>query len=106
MNSTLSIAIEQCRANPAYFVRAFGLDIPCPCYPLMENDTYGWQTVKRGGRKARRVKKVKTDQQLEAEADMGNWEDVDHVGKATYAYNDSTPAFEHNGALFDIGSRF
>lgn len=96
-------ALAQCQASPAYAVRLPSGDFyPCVCYPLMPADTYGWQVVKRKFR----AKKVWTTQQLEEEADINNWEDVDHYGRATYARNDTTPAFEHNGALFDIGSRF
>lgn len=103
MNTDYNLALLNCKAAPAYFAKLpTGALEPCICYPLMPADTYGWQVVKR----KHRAKKVRTNAQLEEEADLNNWEDVDHYGKATYARNDTTQAFEHNGALFDIGSRF
>ena len=86
--------------NPYYGIIA-GLHIPAVCMAWDDTQT-GWITVKR---KVHR-KKVRTQAQLEVDADINNWEDVDHYGRATYVHNDSTQAFEHNGALFDIGSRF
>lgn len=103
MNSNYDLALLDCKQNPAYFAKLpTGVLEPCVCYPLMPEDTQGWQIVKR----KHRVKKVRTDAELEEEADLNNWEDVEHYGKATYVQNDTTQAFEHNGALFDIGCRF
>jgi len=65
----------------------------------MEDDTKGWQVVSY----RRHVKKVKTQEQLDDDADLNNWDDVEHYGGATYV---NTNNFEHNGSLFDIGSRF
>ena len=91
-----------CRLQPAYSWRIFGHEGPCLCEPLRDGDDRGWVLVKR----KHRVKKVKKNIDLELEADLDNWEDVDHYGKATYVKNDTGAAYEHNGALFDIGSRF
>jgi hypothetical protein len=60
----------------------------------------GWTTIT----KRVRVKKVKTVIDLEEESKLDNWDDVEHYGRATYV-NTERP-YEHNGALFDIGSRF
>ena len=93
--------LQECRRNPAYHVILKGGDIfPVSSYPLMSWDTKGWNTVRR----KIRVKKFKTDEQLDEEADLDNWEDVEHYGRATYVQ--TGPVAEHNGALFDIGSRF
>jgi hypothetical protein len=94
-------ALQECRQNPAYhIVLKTGDQIPIASYPLMNWDTKGWNTVKR----KIRVKKVKTEEQLDEEADLDNWEDVEHYGRVTYT--NTAPANDHNGALFDIGSRF
>jgi len=93
-------ALLQCRIQPAYQISTPMGDYPCDCYPLMEWDTKGWTTVKRKVH----VKKVWTNEELDEEADLNNWDYVEHYGRATYANNG--PTFEHNGALFDIGSRF
>jgi hypothetical protein len=93
--------LEHCKLQPAYHIQLPGGDLyPCLCEPLMEDDAKGWQTVKRKSR----VKKVWTNEQLDEEADLNNWDDVEHYGRATYTNVGQT--HEHNGALFDIGSRF
>jgi hypothetical protein len=101
---TYAAALAECKKNPAYFVRLplGGLE-PCVCYPLMDNDTKGWQLVKR----KTRTKKIWTLNELEENANLDNWEDVQHYGGATYTHIDmSRSNYEHNGSLFDIGSRF
>jgi hypothetical protein len=72
--------LQECRDRPAYHVETILGPLPCRCEPLMEDDTKGWQVVK----KKIRVKRAKTHQ----------------------TYTNVGQAFEHNGALFDIGSRF
>jgi len=94
-------ALLECRQHPAYHVQLKSGDIiPITSYPLMHWDNKGWNTVKR----KIRVKKVKTAEELDEEADLDNWEDVEHYGRVTYT--NTAPAYEHNGALFDIGARF
>jgi len=94
-------ALLECRRYPAYHVQLKSGDtIPMSSYPLMHWDNKGWNTVKR----KIRVKKLKTDEELDEEAELDNWEDVEHYGRATYTQ--TGPVAEHNGALFDIGSRF
>ena len=89
-----------CKLQPAYHIQLPGGDLyACICEPLMEDDAKGWQTVKRRSR----VKRVKTQRQLDEEADVNNWDDVEHYGGSTYV---NTTNYEHNGSLFDIGSRF
>jgi hypothetical protein len=101
MQSEYNKRLADCKLQPAYHIRLPSGDFhPCDCYPLMEWDTKGWTTIKR----KIHVKKVWTEEQLDEEADMSNWEDVEHYGRATYT--NTGPALEHNGALFDIGSRF
>ena len=93
--------LEQCRSNPAYFVRMpNGLDdYPCHCEPFMEDDLKGWTTVRR----KIRVKRVKTDEELDYEAaQMHDYWETTSVDSQNYVL----PAAEHNGALFDIGARF
>lgn len=94
-------ALQQCKANPAYQARMpNGLDdYPCHCEPFMEDDTKGWTTVKR----KIHVKKVLSEEELEHLAAQmhDNWE-VESVDSIHYVL----PTSEHNGALFDIGSRF
>jgi hypothetical protein len=92
-------ALEECRLNPAYYVDSIYGRIPCACYPLMPDDNKGWTVVKRKVR----VKRVKTAEELDEEADIDNWDNVEHYGRVTYT---SGPVAEHNGSLFDIGSRF
>lgn len=93
--------LEQCKLHPAYHARLPGGDTyNCDSVPLMEDDTKGWTTVKRKVH----VKKVWSNEELDEEADLNNWDYVEHYGRATYANHG--PTFEHNGALFDIGSRF
>lgn len=93
-------ALEQCRANPAYHViLPTGDRYPALNEPLMEDDVKGWTTVKR----KIRVKRVKTDEELEYEAtQMHDYWETESVPSINYAL----PTGEHNGALFDIGSRF
>jgi len=94
-------ALLECRQHPAYHVQLKSGDIiPITSYPLMHWDNKGWNTVKR----KIRVKKIKTAEELDEEADLDNWEDVEHYGRVTYT--NTAPAYEHNGALFDIGARF
>jgi hypothetical protein len=99
MQNKYIAALIECQVSPAYHaLTPFG-DFPCPSEPLMEDDNKGWIVVKRKVW----VRKTKTNQQLAEEAKLENWEDVEHYGQATYF----TPSsYEHNGALFDIGSRF
>jgi len=93
-------ALQECKTNPAYQVRLPGGDMwPCRCEPLMEDDTKGWTTVKRKVRVYKRF----TDEQLDAEEDTSAWDDIVHQGRVTYT---GAVAHEHNGSLFDIGSRF
>jgi len=99
MQNKYIAALIECQVSPAYHALTPIGEFPCPCEPLMEDDTKGWIVVKRKVW----VKKTKSDRQLAEEAKLENWEDVEHYGQATYF----TPASnEHNGALFDIGSRF
>ena len=94
-------ALLECRLNPAYYALSkTGEVIPIASYPLMNWDTKGWTTVKR----KTHVKKVWSSEELDEEADLNNWDDVEHYGRATYT--NVGQANEHNGALFDIGSRF
>lgn len=93
-------ALIDCKLNPAYFAETSFGNFPCECRPLMEDDVKEWTVVKR----RIRVKKIKTQSELEEESELKNWDDVEHYGRATYAY--TQPSYEHNGALFDIGSRF
>jgi hypothetical protein len=51
-----------------------------------------------------RIYRIRSDEELEEEADLDNWEDVEHSGRVTYTQ--TAPAYEHNGSLFDLGSRF
>jgi hypothetical protein len=93
--------LEQCRTNPAYFVRMpNGLDdYPAHCEPFTEDDTKGWITVRR----KIRVKRVKTDEELNYEAaQMHDYWEAESVDSQSYVL----PSGEHNGALFDIGARF
>lgn len=100
MRKEYLMRLEQCKLQPAYHIQLPSGDLyPCLCEPLMEDDTKGWQVIQR----RRYVKKIKTIQDLDEEADLNNWEDVEHYGGATYV---NTSSYEHNGALFDIGSRF
>ena len=95
-----AMRLEQCKLQPAYHIQLPGGDLyPCACEPLMEDDTKGWQVIQR----RRRIKKVKTHEDLDEEANLDNWEDVEHYGGATYVNPNN---YEHNGSLFDIGSRF
>jgi len=93
-------ALGECKTNPAYQVRLPGGDMwPCRCEPLMEDDTKGWQVVKRKVH----VRKTFTDEELDAEENTDHWDDIVHQGRATYTHGH---AYEHNGSLFDIGARF
>ena len=99
MRATYINALVDCKLTPAYYAETPFGTYPCECRPYMEDDAKGWTAVKRRVY----VKKVKTQAELESEADLKTWDEVEHYGRATYAYTYST---EHNGALFDIGSRF
>lgn len=93
-------ALGECKANPAYQVRLPGGDMwPCHCEPLMEDDMKGWQVVKR----KIHVRKTFTDEELDAEENTDHWDDIVHQGRVTYT---GATAYEHNGSLFDLGSRF
>jgi hypothetical protein len=93
-------ALEQCRVNPAYqVILPTGDHYPVSSYPLMEDDNKGWTTIKR----KIRVKRIKTEEELEYEAaQMHDYWEAESVDSVHYAL----PTGEHNGALFDIGSRF
>jgi hypothetical protein len=94
-------ALMECRRDPAYYALSkTGEVIPVSSLPLMHWDTKGWTVVKR----KMHFKKVRTSEELDYEADLNNWDDVEHYGRATYT--NMGPTQEHNGALFDIGSRF
>jgi len=93
-------ALGECKANPAYQVRLPSGDMwPCHCEPLMEDDMKGWQVVKR----KIHVRKTFTDEELDAEENTDQWDDIVHQGRVTYT---GATAYEHNGSLFDLGSRF
>lgn len=92
-------ALEECKLNPAYYVDTIYGRLTCTSYPLMPDDNKGWTLVKR----KIRVKRVKTAEELDEEADIDNWDNVEHYGRVTYT---TGQVAEHNGALFDIGSRF
>lgn len=93
-------ALGECKTNPAYQVRLPSGDMwPCHCEPLMEDDIKGWTIVKRKVR----VRKMFTNEELDAEENTDHWDDIVHQGRATYT---GATAYEHNGSLFDIGSRF
>jgi hypothetical protein len=95
-----AFALQECKANPAYHVRLPSGDMwPCHCEPLMEDDTKGWQVVKRKVR----VHKRFTDEELDAEENTDHWDDIVHQGRVTYT---GPTQYEHNGSLFDLGSRF
>lgn len=96
-----AVALQACRASPAYqIILKSGDTLPISSYPLMGWDSKGWSVVKS----RIRTKRVKCNEELDEEADIANWDDVEHYGRATYAH--TAPNSEHNGALFDIGSRF
>ena len=92
--------LEECHTTPAYHVETRLGPLPCHCEPLMEEDTKGWQVVK----KKIRVKRVKSHEELEEDANLEGWDDVIHYGRGSYT--NTAPNYEHNGSLFDIGSRF
>lgn len=93
-------ALEQCRVSPAYHVvLPTGDRYPAHCEPLMEDDSKGWTTIRR----KLRVKRIKSDAELEYEAtQMHDYWETESVDSLNYAL----PTGDHNGALFDIGSRF
>jgi hypothetical protein len=93
-------ALEECRVSPAYYViLPTGDNWPCSSVPFMPDDSKGWTTVKR----KIRVKRIKTDEELDYEAtQMHDYWEAESVDSIHYAL----PTGEHNGALFDIGSRF
>lgn len=93
-------ALEECKNRPAYHIQLPSGDTwPCHCEPLMEDDTKGWQVVKRKVR----VKYVMSNEELDAEENTDHWDDIVHQGRVTYT---GPTQYEHNGSLFDIGSRF
>lgn len=92
-------ALEECKFNPAYYIDSIYGRLTCTSYPLMPDDNKGWTIVKSKVR----VKRVFTAEELDEEADLKNWDDVEHYGRVTYK---TGPVAEHNGALFDLGSRF
>lgn len=93
-------ALRECKTNPAYQVRLPSGDMwPCHCEPLMDDDTKGWRVVNRKVR----VRKTFTDEELDAEENTDHWDDIVHQGRVTYT---GAAAHEHNGSLFDLGSRF
>ena len=96
--------LQQCRTTPAYqVILPTGDHYPVTSYPLMEDDTKGWQVVKR----KIHVKKVKSDEQLDYEAaQMHEYWEAASADSWTMALPVTAPTGEHNGALFDIGSRF
>ena len=84
-------ALLECRLNPAYYALSkTGEVIPIASYPLMNWDTKGWTTVKR----KTHVKKVWSSEELDEEADLNNWDDVEHYGRVTYT--NVGQANEHN----------
>ena len=93
-------ALMECRITPAYYALTPIGEVPATCEPLMTWDSRGWTTIT----KRVKVKKVKTIADLEDESKLENWDDVEHYGRATYVNTEKS--YEHNGALFDIGSRF
>jgi hypothetical protein len=108
-------ALDDCRRAPQYSILTPVGELTCTTWPLMEDDTKGWRTVRRCMKTCRRHQcrscdrgvsrraRVRTNEQLDEEADLENWDDVEHYGRVTYV---QAPTYEHNGALFDIGSRF
>jgi hypothetical protein len=116
MRKEYLMRLEQCKLQPAYHIQLPSGDLyPCLCEPLMEDDTKGWQTVRRCMKTCRRQQcracergisrkgRVRDADELEEDANLENWDDVEHYGRSTYV---NVPVFEHNGSLFDIGSRF
>jgi hypothetical protein len=108
-------AQDDCRIAPQYSILSPIGQIPVTCYPLRADDNKGWRTVRRCVRTCRRQAcracdrglsrrgHGRSDAELEEDANIENWDDVEHYGRATYV---QAPGFEHNGSLFDIGSRF
>lgn len=92
--------LEECRTMPAYYAVTPTGPMPCICEPLMEEDTKGWQVVKR----KTRIRRIKSHEELEEDANLEGWDDVVHYGRGSYM--ETAPNYEHNGSLFDIGSRF
>lgn len=93
-------ALDDCRRAPAYHIRLPSGDMhPCHCEPFMPDDVKGWTTIKR----KIHVKRTFTDEELDAEEDTSAWDDIVHQGRVTYT---QAHGYEHNGSLFDIGSRF
>ena len=92
--------LEQCRTTPAYqVILPTGDHYPAHCEPFTEEDNKGWSTVRR----KIRVKRVKTDEELNYEAtQMHDYWEAESVDSQSYVL----PSGEHNGALFDIGARF
>jgi len=107
--------LADCRRAPQYTILTPVGELTCTSEPLMEDDTKGWRTVRRCMKTCRRQQcracergisrrgRIRTDEELDEDADLENWDDVEHYGRVTYT---SGSTYEHNGALFDIGSRF
>jgi hypothetical protein len=108
-------ALDECRRAPQYTMLTPIGEMTCTTEPLMEDDTKGWQTVRRCMKTCRRQQcracqrgisrkgRIRDADELEEDANLENWDDVEHYGRSTYV---NAPVFEHNGSLFDIGSRF
>lgn len=96
------VALQRCKSHPVYYaILPNGLgDHPALNEPLMEDDTKGWITVRR----KIRVKYIKSEEELEYEAaQMHDYWETESADSVHYVLPTSG---EHNGALFDIGSRF
>jgi hypothetical protein len=116
MSSSSSSRLQhECDISPSYFMLTNLGQLPCKSFPLLSTDLKGWQTVRRCIKSCRRQHcrscerglsrhaRLRTDDELEQDADLSNWDNVEHYGRATYT---TANTFEHNGSLFDIGSRF
>jgi hypothetical protein len=98
-------ALEECKSNPAYYIiLPTGDHWSCSSVPFMEDDIKGWTKVKR----KIHVKKVLSEEELEyLAAQMNeNWESTSVDSRGGLMNPMTGPVGEHNGALFDIGSRF
>ena len=93
--------LRECRDRPAYsLVLPTGDHYRAHCEPWTEDDTKGWQVVKRRVR----VKRVLSDAELNYMASMPT-QDYWETGSVD-SYTMPLQGGEHNGALFDIGARF
>lgn len=102
-------------STPSYTMFSSIGELPCTSYPFHPSDTKGWRTVSRCIKSCRRQHcracergtsrrgRIRSNAELERDADIEHWDDVEHYGRVTYT---APPTYEHNGALFDIGSRF